>query len=214
MLPCPSRWPKVWKMSRVTMHTGYFGRSGPFRRNRGKFAGTGRSVRQDDRGRGMIRFASGSGAVTGTQHIFERCMAEPRFPVPRAGLHYGVAVQRHGDWFGATVNLAARVASQARAGQVLATRAVADAARGTDIAMASLGEFTLRNIAAPVELFELQVCPPAGGFSIDPVCHMQIAITDAAGRLRHRGSEQWFCSLECAAAFAATPDRYVPGASN
>jgi len=39
------------------------------------------------------------------------------FPLARAGLHHGPAVERDGDMFGAAVNLAARVAGQAAGGQ-------------------------------------------------------------------------------------------------
>ena len=39
----------------------------------------------------------------------------------RVGLHYGTAVEREGDYFGATVNLAARVSSLAAGGEVLMT---------------------------------------------------------------------------------------------
>ena len=39
----------------------------------------------------------------------------------RVGLHHGIAVEREGDYFGATVNLAARVSSLAAGGEVLMT---------------------------------------------------------------------------------------------
>ena len=48
---------------------------------------------------------------------------EPDFPVLRAGLHRGRAVERGADVFGAAVNLAARIASSASGGEVLATAA-------------------------------------------------------------------------------------------
>jgi class 3 adenylate cyclase len=42
-------------------------------------------------------------------------------PAVRVGLHHGPAVERDGDYFGATVNLAARVSAVATAGEVLVT---------------------------------------------------------------------------------------------
>ncbi|GAB6986855.1 adenylate/guanylate cyclase domain-containing protein [Nocardioides pyridinolyticus] len=51
------------------------------------------------------------------------------FPLARAGLHHGPAVERDGDMFGAAVNLAARVAGQAAGGQTVVTTPIADAAR-------------------------------------------------------------------------------------
>lgn len=45
------------------------------------------------------------------------------FPAVRAGIAFGPATARGGDWFGATVNLASRVTDLAKPGQVLATEA-------------------------------------------------------------------------------------------
>jgi adenylate cyclase len=46
-------------------------------------------------------------------------------PAVRVGLHHGAAVERDGDYFGAAVNLAARVSAEASAGEVLLTGATA-----------------------------------------------------------------------------------------
>ena len=53
------------------------------------------------------------------------------FPQLRVGLAYGPAVARGGDWFGRPVNLASRVTTVARAGSVLVTEDVRDAAAAT-----------------------------------------------------------------------------------
>ena len=42
----------------------------------------------------------------------------------RAGIVFGPATARGGDWYGATVNLASRVTGLAKPGQILATEAV------------------------------------------------------------------------------------------
>jgi class 3 adenylate cyclase len=157
----------------------------------------------------MVAFADPDAALDGTARLFEACLAEAGMPVPRAGLHHGEAIERDDDFFGATVNLAARVAGQAYGGQVLATAPVADTARQRGIHVVDLGSFTLRNLAVPVELFELGLCPASAGTTIDPVCRMQVPRTAAAGRLRHHDTDYWFCSLECAASFAADPSRFV-----
>jgi YHS domain-containing protein len=65
-------------------------------------------------------------------------------------------------------------------------------------------------VFSPVELFDVSVGAPVAGTVIDPVCRMQVQIAAAAGTLRHGGNDWWFCSLDCAAAFAAAPDRYAP----
>jgi adenylate cyclase len=51
-----------------------------------------------------------------------------RFPDVRVGVAFGPATARGGDWFGATVNVASRVAEIARPGRILATEAVRDLA--------------------------------------------------------------------------------------
>jgi YHS domain-containing protein len=67
---------------------------------------------------------------------------------------------------------------------------------------------SLRNLSEPVELFEpIRVAAP--GRSVDPVCRMMVHPTTAAGRLGYGGMEYLFCSLDCAAKFAARPDRFV-----
>ncbi len=157
----------------------------------------------------MVAFPDPAAAIMALGKLFAVATAEPGLPVLRAGLHHGSAIERSGDYLGASVNLAARVTGQAHGGQVLATLEVGDVARRSGVTVVDLGTFELRNIAQPVELFELEVCPAAAGTAIDPVCRMQVARADAAGRLRHRNRDYWFCSLRCVAAFAADPDRHA-----
>lgn len=156
----------------------------------------------------MLVFPGPDEAIDAVTRLFD-VLAGSDLPVARAGLHHGNAIERSGDYFGASVNLAARVAGQARGGQVLATHEVAAAARRHDTTVVDLGSYDLRNVAEPVELFQLELCPAAAGSAIDPVCRMQVARADAAGRLRHHDRDYWFCSLRCAAGFAADPDRVV-----
>lgn len=157
----------------------------------------------------MVVFADPDTAVTAVTRLFRAALAEARMPIPRAGLHQGRAIERSGDYFGASVNLAARVAGQAHGGQVLATDVVAAAARGHGVNVVDLGAFELRNISQPVVLFELELCPAAAGNAVDPVCRMQVGRAEAAGRLRQHDRDYWFCSLGCAAAFANDPERYT-----
>ena len=50
-------------------------------------------------------------------------MLEHGAPAVPVGLHHGPAVEDEGDYFGATVNLAARVSALASGGEVLVTEA-------------------------------------------------------------------------------------------
>jgi class 3 adenylate cyclase/YHS domain-containing protein len=146
-----------------------------------------------------IRFVSG---------LWRRAAEEPDFPVLRAGLHHGEAVERGDDVFGSAVNLAARVAAEARGGQVLATARVGDAARSGGVSVTPLGTVTLRNVRQPVELFQLDF--GLGGMPevIDPVCRMRIASDSAPARLHLDGIDYWFCSARCLGLFAADPGAY------
>jgi adenylate cyclase len=50
------------------------------------------------------------------------------FPAVRVGMNTGQALERDGDWFGTTVNIAARVSGIASGGEVLLTDATKAAA--------------------------------------------------------------------------------------
>jgi len=157
----------------------------------------------------LVAAPSPGEAVSFLEHLLDRAAVEPGFPVLRAGLHHGEAVERGGDVFGAAVNLAARVTSQAAGGQVLATGLVADAARAHGIDVTDLGEVALRNVRDPVRLFLLGIGGSDHPEAIDPVCRMRVRRDRAGGRLRFEGAAYYFCSLECAGKFALAPASYA-----
>lgn len=135
----------------------------------------------------------------------------------RIGVNTGSAVERDGDWFGAGVNLAARVAAAAARGEVLLTRATAEAAHavGGELELSPRGAQHFRNVAEPVEVFALAPHPHGGGTTlpIDPVCRMAVDPQRAAYHANHRGAEHHFCSRQCRDAFLADPGRYTEAAS-
>lgn len=146
--------------------------------------------------------------------VCARADTETAFPVLRAGLHHGPVVHRSGDWFGTTVNTAARIAARAGGSQVLGTPPIARAAQDEGVAVASLGSVQLRGLPEPVELFEVVPCPSLPRRAVDPVCRMAINQSNAVGRVRYDGQEFPFCSIPCVAAFSADPARYsndLPG---
>ncbi len=78
----------------------------------------------------------------------------------RVGAHTGLAVQRDGDWYGNAVNLAARLAREARPNEALvseSTQAAADADQRGSLTLH--GEVELRGLASPVVVWRLE---PAG----------------------------------------------------
>jgi adenylate cyclase len=81
--------------------------------------------------------------------------------LPAAGLppaHVGVAagpvVAQGGDYFGRTVNLAARIAAYASAGRVLVSEPVVERVPAQGVTFVELGLVQLAGIAHPVRLLE------------------------------------------------------------
>jgi len=130
-------------------------------------------------------------------------------PALRAGLHHGPAIERDADVFGAAVNLAARVAAEAYAGEVLATSRVAEVAAEKGIPVVEIGTVALKNVREATVLSSLGFMVGAMESAIDPVCQVIVDRRAAAGQLRFERETYWFCSLTCAAAFASNPQWHV-----
>ncbi len=73
-------------------------------------------------------------------------------PSLRAGIAFGPAVQRAGDYFGNSVNLASRVTGVARPGSVLCTREIRDAARDA-FHWSGAGRHKLKGVSGPTPLY-------------------------------------------------------------
>lgn len=81
-------------------------------------------------------------------------------PPLHAGLHTGPAVSRADDWWGATVNIAARVAAAATAGQLLVTDATRrEAGRIDSMRWRCLEPLRLKNIRSPVPVYTASRIP-------------------------------------------------------
>ena len=78
-----------------------------------------------------------------------------------------------------------------------------------DIELEALEGHSFRNVPARVPIF--RALPPRAPRSteLDPVCRMNVDPTRSAGTLVAGGVTYHFCSLECAAAFAADTERFV-----
>ena len=100
----------------------------------------------------MVRIADPGEAASAALRILARALPGAGDPPLRVGVHCGPAIELDGDFFGAAVNLAARVADAAGPGEVLVTDGVAGAARNRGLQVQALGAHTLRNISTPVPL--------------------------------------------------------------
>ena len=80
----------------------------------------------------------------------------PRVGLPRArvGLHSGPVVFQDGDYFGRTVNVAARITDYARPGEVLVSdQVVADADRLAGVRFELVGPVSLKGLSAPITVY-------------------------------------------------------------
>lgn len=150
-------------------------------------------------------------AVRTAVSLREAVEREPLFPMIRAGLHGGPVLQQGDRYFGTALNVTARVAGHARAGQILCTGPVARAAARLSalVACRPLGPVRLKNVREPVDLFEIVTASERSeAATVDPVCRMQVQADEAPARLPYGGVPYYFCSFECAKAFAEDPLRY------
>jgi adenylate cyclase len=83
-------------------------------------------------------------------------LPEAGLPPVHVGLSAGPVLFQEGDYFGQTVNLSARIADYARAGEVLVSRAVADASDEDDIAFHEIGPVELKGVSGTTHLLRAQ----------------------------------------------------------
>ncbi|HXW34310.1 MAG TPA: adenylate/guanylate cyclase domain-containing protein [Acidimicrobiales bacterium] len=131
-------------------------------------------------------FARAGEAVTTAVEAQQGLMAETwpelaRLRV-RMGLHSGEASERDGDYFGTTVNRAARLMATAHGGQVVCSRSTTDLAAGV-VAFHSLGEHRLRDLAAAEQVFQVgdDVFPPLRSVDAVPT-NLPTTRTELLGR--------------------------------
>jgi adenylate cyclase len=77
-------------------------------------------------------------------------------PPARVGIHAGPVVFQEGDYFGRTVNLAARIADYARPGEVLVTQEVVDVADLDGLGLTAIGPIELKGVSEPLNLLSVR----------------------------------------------------------
>ena len=93
-------------------------------------------------------------ALVGTcLELVERAEADDGFPPLRAGVSYGPAVNRWGDWFGSTVNVASRLTARARPSAVLVSEAVKEQVGADTFAWSTAGEKKLKGLNKPLKTY-------------------------------------------------------------
>jgi adenylate cyclase len=82
-------------------------------------------------------------------------------PSLRAGIAWGPALMRAGDYYGNSVNLASRVTGVARPGSVLCTQEIHDAAPD-GIEWSSAGKQKLKGVSGPTQLYRARLAAEGG----------------------------------------------------
>jgi adenylate cyclase len=101
----------------------------------------------------MVHFHDPAGAVLAALQMVEQLPAAGLPPV-HVGVAAGPVVVQGGDYFGRTVNLAARIAAYASASRVLVSEPVIQTAPPQGVTFVELGLVQLEGIAHPVRLLE------------------------------------------------------------
>ncbi len=110
------------------------------------------------------------------------------------------------------MNLAARVAGQARGGELLVTDEAAMAARDAGAMVSHVGAIELRNIPVPVDIYRVQISDTTAETAVDPVCQMRVPVGGPSAVTLEGGARpSTFVACPCVARFAAHRDRYPAG---
>jgi YHS domain-containing protein/positive regulator of sigma E activity len=74
-----------------------------------------------------------------------------------------------------------------------------------------LAFLTYRHFAVDIQpyIHEVIATRPAGQGTIDPVCGMEVAPANAAGKIDYEGKTYFFCNAGCLEAFIREPGRYL-----
>jgi adenylate cyclase len=101
----------------------------------------------------MVHFREPAGAVLAALQMVE-AFPQTGLPPAHVGVAAGPVVVQGGDYFGRTVNLAARIAAYASASRVLVSEPVVQRAPPQGVTFVELGLVQLEGIAHPVRLLE------------------------------------------------------------
>ena len=99
----------------------------------------------------MFHFRDSRGGVLAALEMLD-AVANADLPPAHIGLHTGPVVFQGGDYFGRTVNIAARIGEQAAPGQVLVTQEIVDRVVPDGIAFEPVGAVELKGVSEPVLL--------------------------------------------------------------
>jgi class 3 adenylate cyclase len=101
----------------------------------------------------MVHYREPAGAVLSALRLVEQ-LPQAGLPPAHVGVAAGPVVVQGGDYFGRTVNLAARIAAHASANQVLVSHTVTESPAPDGVTFVASGSPRLKGFARPVRLLE------------------------------------------------------------
>jgi adenylate cyclase len=99
----------------------------------------------------MFYFREPGAAVVAAVEMVE-LVGRQGLPPAHVGIHAGPVVVQDGDYFGRTVNLAARMAEYARPGEVVVSQEVVDATQGGPVTFTEIGPVELKGVPGTLRL--------------------------------------------------------------
>jgi adenylate cyclase len=99
----------------------------------------------------VVRCDEAANGIALAVRLVNELESKPGFPAVRVGVNTGSAVQRQGEWYGRTVNVAARLCTAAAGGEVLVSEQACEAAgRLSKIGFGERRLHWLRNVPEPI----------------------------------------------------------------
>ena len=100
----------------------------------------------------MLHFPNpGHGVIAALEMV--DAVVEAGLPPAHVGLHAGPVIFQEGDYYGSTVNLAARIAAFAQPGEVIVSQAMVDASGDAAVGFRDVGPVELKGVAEAMRLY-------------------------------------------------------------
>jgi adenylate cyclase len=99
----------------------------------------------------MFHFSDPAGAIRSGLELVEQTEAAMSVPA-RIGINAGAVIVQEGDYFGRTVNVAARIADYAQPHEVLVSEEAKRSAGNSDVDFELIGDVPLKGVSNPVRL--------------------------------------------------------------
>ena len=144
----------------------------------------------------MIVSASPDNLLSTAIVLLSNVLQQYKFLHIHGGLHYGKVLKRNNSFFGSTINLTSRIASQAKPGIFLCSDDYLNAlADNKACSFNSLGKYNFKNVSEEREIFEIIAGEPTN-LHVDPVCRMLLNADEE--HVSHPSkSNLFFCSVNC-----------------